>query len=35
MGEQRKTNYALRAPDKARFVELVTEGQPPAPGYFV
>ncbi len=35
MGEQRKTNYALRAPDKARFVALVTEGQPPAPGYFV
>ena len=35
MGEQRRTNYALRAPDKARFVELVTEGQPPAPGYFV
>ncbi len=35
MGEQRKTNYALRASDKARFVELVTEGQPPAPGYFV
>ncbi len=35
MGEQRKTNYALRAPDKATFVELVTEGQPPAPGYFV
>ena len=35
MGEQRKTNYALRAPDKATFVGLVTEGQPPAPGYFV
>lgn len=35
MGEQRKTNYALRATDKAKFVELVTEGQPPAPGYFV
>lgn len=35
MGEQRKTNYALRASDKAKFVELVTEGQPPAPGYFV
>lgn len=35
MGEQRQTNYALRAPDKATFVELVTEGQPPAPGYFV
>ena len=28
MGEQRRTNYALRAPDKATFMELVTEGQP-------
>jgi glyoxylase-like metal-dependent hydrolase (beta-lactamase superfamily II) len=35
MGEQRKNNYALRAPDKKTFMELVTEGQPPAPGYFV
>ncbi|MCH9729973.1 MAG: MBL fold metallo-hydrolase [Actinomycetia bacterium] len=35
MGEQKETNYALRAPDKATFMELVTEGQPPAPGYFV
>jgi len=35
MGEQRKTNYALRAADKATFMKLVTEGQPPAPGYFV
>jgi len=35
MGEQRKTNYALRASNKETFVELVTEGQPPAPGYFV
>ncbi|MFM9035515.1 MAG: rhodanese-like domain-containing protein [Mycobacterium sp.] len=35
MGEQRRTNYALRASTKAKFVELVTEGQPPAPGYFV
>jgi rhodanese-related sulfurtransferase len=35
MGEQRKTNYALRAADKSTFVALVTEGQPPAPGYFV
>ena len=35
MGEQRKTNYALRAPNKTTFMELVTEGQPPAPGYFV
>ncbi|CAA0134933.1 Sulfurtransferase [Mycolicibacterium vanbaalenii] len=35
MGEQKETNYALRAPDKATFMDLVTEGQPPAPGYFV
>jgi hydroxyacylglutathione hydrolase len=35
MGEQRKTNYALRAKDKETFIGLVTEGQPPAPGYFV
>jgi len=35
MGDQRLNNYALLAPDKATFVELVTEGQPPAPAYFV
>jgi len=35
MGDQRTTNYALLAPDKETFVELVTEGQPPAPSYFV
>jgi glyoxylase-like metal-dependent hydrolase (beta-lactamase superfamily II)/rhodanese-related sulfurtransferase len=35
MGDQKATNYALRAPDKATFMGLVTEGQPPAPGYFV
>ena len=35
MGEQKATNYALRAPDKATFMDLVTQGQPPAPGYFV
>jgi rhodanese-related sulfurtransferase len=34
MGDQKQSNYALRAPDKATFIELVTEGQPPAPGYF-
>ncbi len=34
MGEQRATNYALLAPDKPTFIDLVTEGQPPAPGYF-
>ncbi len=35
MADQKATNYALRAPDKATFMELVTEGQPPAPSYFV
>jgi hydroxyacylglutathione hydrolase len=35
IGEQRRTNYAVTAPDKATFIDLVTEGQPPAPGYFV
>lgn len=35
MGEQRESNYALLAPDRESFVALVTEGQPPAPEYFV
>jgi hydroxyacylglutathione hydrolase len=35
IGDQKATNYALRAPDKPTFMKLVTEGQPPAPGYFV
>ncbi|KUI33544.1 sulfurtransferase [Mycobacterium sp. IS-1496] len=35
IGDQKETNYALRAPDKATFMDLVTEGQPPAPSYFV
>lgn len=35
LGEQKGTNYALRAPDKATFMDLVTAGQPPAPSYFV
>ena len=35
MGEQRANNYALLAPDKKTFIDLVTEGQPPAPDYFV
>jgi hydroxyacylglutathione hydrolase len=35
IGDQKSSNYALRAPDKATFLRLVTEGQPPAPGYFV
>jgi len=34
IGEQRTTNYALLASDKDTFLALVTEGQPPAPGYF-
>lgn len=35
MGEQRTTNYALQAVDKDSFIAIVTEGQPPAPSYFV
>jgi len=35
IGDQRTDNYALVAPDKETFIELVTEGQPPAPSYFV
>jgi hydroxyacylglutathione hydrolase len=35
IGDQKRWNYALRTADKPSFVTLVTEGQPPAPGYFV
>lgn len=35
IGDQRTTNYALLADSKETFFELVTEGQPPAPDYFV
>ncbi len=35
IGAQRTTNYALLADSKETFFDLVTEGQPPAPGYFV
>jgi hydroxyacylglutathione hydrolase len=35
IGTQRLTNYAVKAADKATFIDLVTEGQPPAPEYFV
>jgi hydroxyacylglutathione hydrolase len=35
MGDQRLNNYALLAPDKQTFIDLVTEGQPPAPDYFL
>jgi glyoxylase-like metal-dependent hydrolase (beta-lactamase superfamily II)/rhodanese-related sulfurtransferase len=34
MGDQKRTNYALRASSKSAFLEMVTAGQPPAPGYF-
>ncbi len=34
IGDQRVTNYAVAAPDRETFIDLVTEGQPPAPGYF-
>ena len=34
IGDQKRTNYALRAPDKQTFIDLVTEGQQPAPSYF-
>jgi len=35
IGAQRQENYALLAPDRPTFIDLVTEGQPPAPGYFI
>ena len=35
IGDQKATNYAVRAPDKHTFVELVSEGQAPAPDYFL
>lgn len=34
IGKQRLTNYALLAPDRTSFVDLVTAGQSPAPTYF-
>ncbi len=34
IGDQRVTNYAIIAPDRATFINLVTEGQPAAPAYF-
>jgi DMSO/TMAO reductase YedYZ molybdopterin-dependent catalytic subunit/rhodanese-related sulfurtransferase/glyoxylase-like metal-dependent hydrolase (beta-lactamase superfamily II) len=34
LGEQRFTNYALQPMTEDEFVALVTEGQPPRPGYF-
>jgi hydroxyacylglutathione hydrolase len=35
IGAEKATNYAVRAPDKQTFVDLVSEGQAPAPDYFV
>lgn len=35
IGEQRRENYALQPMSRARFVDMVTEGQPAAPDYFV
>lgn len=34
IGEQRRTNYAAQPMSRQRFIDLVTEGQPTAPGYF-
>jgi hydroxyacylglutathione hydrolase len=34
IGEQRRTNYALRLATVEEFARAVTEGQPPRPGYF-
>jgi glyoxylase-like metal-dependent hydrolase (beta-lactamase superfamily II)/rhodanese-related sulfurtransferase len=35
IGEQRRSNYALRPMSKEQFIELVTVDQPDAPAYFV
>jgi rhodanese-related sulfurtransferase len=35
IGDQRRGNYALQPMTRERFVEMVTEGQPAAPDYFV
>jgi glyoxylase-like metal-dependent hydrolase (beta-lactamase superfamily II)/rhodanese-related sulfurtransferase len=34
IGEQRRTNYALRLATVDQFVQAITEGQPPRPDYF-
>jgi len=34
IGEQRRTNHACAPMSEEEFVALVTQGQPPAPGYF-
>lgn len=35
IGQQRRENYALRPMERGQFVQIVTEGQPAAPDYFV
>ncbi|MBN2623406.1 MAG: MBL fold metallo-hydrolase, partial [Acidimicrobiales bacterium] len=35
IGEQRRENYALQDMSRDRFIEMVTEGQPTAPEYFL
>jgi hydroxyacylglutathione hydrolase len=35
IGQQRQENYALQPMSRERFVEIVTEGQPAAPEYFI
>lgn len=35
IGEQRRVNYALQPMSRDEFIEIVTEGQPPAPEYFI
>ncbi len=35
IGEQRRTNYACQPMTEAEFIEVVTEGQPAAPAYFI
>ncbi|WP_182875721.1 TSUP family transporter [Microbispora sp. H10670] len=35
IGMQRVTNYACRPMSEQEFLSIVTEGQPPAPGYFI
>ena len=34
LGNQKKINYALNQPNKATFIEAITEGLLPPPGYF-
>ena len=34
IGEQRVLNYALQPMSRERFIEMITENQPPAPAYF-